>query len=67
MQIHWGTADETVPRKWPEDLRAGLQAAGKQVTMYVYQGQPHSFRGAGNQLYLQRMADFFSRSLRPQP
>ena len=67
VQIHWGTADETVPRKWPEDLRAGLQAAGKQVTMYVYQGQPHSFRGAGNQLYLQRMADFFSRSLRPQP
>jgi dipeptidyl aminopeptidase/acylaminoacyl peptidase len=63
-QIHWGTADETVPRKWPDDLRAGLVAAGKPVTMHVYQGQPHSFRGAANQLYLQRTAQFFEQSLR---
>lgn len=64
VQIHWGTADETVPRKWPEDLRAGLEAAGKDVTMYVYDGQPHSFKGAGNELYLRRMVELFDRYLR---
>lgn len=63
VQIHWGTADEVVPRKWPEDLRAGLAAAGKQVVMYEYPGQPHSFRGASNNLYLQRTADFFRAQL----
>lgn len=64
VQIHWGTADETVPRKWPGDLLAGLQAAGKQVEYFEYPGQPHSFQGAGNQLYLQHMADFFAQHLR---
>ena len=63
VQIHWGTADETVPLKWPDDLRAGLEAAGKQVTMHVYEGQPHSFQGAGNGLYLQRMVEFFAQHL----
>ena len=66
VQIHYGTADEVVPLKWPDDLRAGLEAAGKQVTMHLYEGQPHSFTGAPNQLYLQRMAEFFEQHLRPQ-
>lgn len=61
VQIHWGSADETVPRKWPGDLLAGLQAAGKPVEYFEYEGQPHSFTGAANQLYLQRIADFFGK------
>ncbi|MBA3945636.1 MAG: alpha/beta fold hydrolase [Herpetosiphonaceae bacterium] len=59
IQIHWGTADETVPRKWPRDLYDSLQAAGKQVRWFEYPGQPHSFQGAGNQLYLERIATFY--------
>ena len=64
VQIHWGTADETVPYKWPGDLLAGLQAAGKQVEYFEYAGQPHSFLGQANQLYLRRTADFFAQYLR---
>jgi dipeptidyl aminopeptidase/acylaminoacyl peptidase len=64
VQIHWGTADETVPAKWPGDLLAGLQAAGKPVEYFAYAGQPHSFVGAANQLYLRRMAEFFGQHLR---
>ena len=65
VQIHWGTADETVPYKWPGDLLEGLKAAGKQVEYFEYPGQPHSFRGSANQLYLQRTAEFFGQYLRP--
>jgi dipeptidyl aminopeptidase/acylaminoacyl peptidase len=61
--IFWGTADETVPHKWPDDLRAGLESAGKQVEMVVYEGQPHSFRGAANQEYIQRTTDFLRQHL----
>ena len=61
VMIHWGTADETVPRKWPQDLRDDLAQAGKEVTLYLYDGQPHSFRGAANDLYLRRTAEFFAR------
>jgi dipeptidyl aminopeptidase/acylaminoacyl peptidase len=66
IQIHWGTADQTVPYKWPGDLLDGLKAAGKQVEYFEYPGQPHSFTGASNQLYLQRIADFFSQNLQSQ-
>jgi uncharacterized protein len=66
IQIHWGTADQTVPYKWPGDLLDGLKAAGKQVEYFEYAGQPHSFTGASNQLYLQRIADFFAQNLQSQ-
>ncbi len=64
VQIHWGTADETVPYKWPGDLLKGLQDADKQVEYFEYVGQPHSFQGAANQLYLRRVAEFFGQYLR---
>jgi dipeptidyl aminopeptidase/acylaminoacyl peptidase len=64
IQIHWGTADEVVPRKWPEDLYNGLQAANKQVAWFEYQGQPHSFTGQSNQLYLQRMVEFYRQHIK---
>ncbi len=64
IQIHWGTADEIVPRKWPEDLYNALKAAGKQVEWFEYPGQPHSFTGQANQRYLQRMVEFFGQHIR---
>jgi uncharacterized protein len=66
IQIHWGTADETVPYKWPGDLLDGLKAAGKQVEYFEYEGQPHSFQGTANQLYLKRIAEFFALHLQTQ-
>jgi len=53
-----------VPRKWPGDLLAGLQAADKDVEYFEYPGQPHSFTGAANQQYLQRIAEFFGKYLK---
>ena len=66
VQIHWGTADGTVPYKWPGDLLDGLRAAGKQVEYFEYEGQPHSFQGTANQLYLRRIAEFFALHLQAQ-
>ena len=63
VQIHWGTADETVPREWPGDLHDGLVGADKRSTFFEYPGQPHSLYGADNELYLQRTAEFFDANL----
>lgn len=63
VHIHWGTADEIVPFNWPGDLLAGLEAAEREVTYFEYPGQPHSFQGEPNQLYLQRMNEFFAIQL----
>ncbi len=64
VQIHWGTNDETVPRKWPEDLRIGLETAGKPVEWFEYAGEPHSFTATGNGVYLPRMVEFFAQHIR---
>jgi uncharacterized protein len=66
VQLHWGTADEIVPRKWPEDVYTGLQAAGKDVAWFEYAGEPHSFTAAGNSVYLPRMVEFFDQHIRAQ-
>lgn len=63
VQIHWGSLDEIVPYKWPGDLLEGLQAAGKPVEYFEYEGQPHSFQGAANQLYLERITAFYRQQL----
>jgi dipeptidyl aminopeptidase/acylaminoacyl peptidase len=63
VQIHWGCNDEVVPYKWPGDLLAGLQSVGADVEYFEYPGQPHSFTGNDNLLYLQRIATFYAEEL----
>jgi dipeptidyl aminopeptidase/acylaminoacyl peptidase len=59
----WGTADETVPRKWPQDLYDALRAAGKDAELRIFEGQPHSFDAAGNAEYLPLMVEFYRAAL----
>lgn len=63
VRIIWGTNDEIVPRKWPEDLYISLRDAGKDVEFIVYDGQPHSFDAVGNAAYLPWMVELFRESL----
>lgn len=64
VSIHHGAFDEQVPLEWSSELCAALQAAGKAVECYVYDGQPHTFVGEGDALFQARVADFFGRYLR---
>ncbi|MBE2235603.1 MAG: alpha/beta fold hydrolase [Anaerolinea sp.] len=63
VSIHHGDQDDQVPLAWSEDLCARLQALGKPVECFTYPGQPHTFVGEGNQLFMQRVRDFFGRML----
>ncbi|RIQ29576.1 alpha/beta fold hydrolase [Jiangella rhizosphaerae] len=60
--IHHGTADETCPPQWAHDTDAALRAAGKDVTLQLYEGEPHAFE-AGWQLSIERTAAFFAQHL----
>ena len=64
VSIHHGEADDTVPLAWSQDLCARLQALGKDVTCYTYAGQPHTFQGAGDRLFVERTIAFFDAQLR---
>ncbi len=64
VSIHHGEADDTVPLAWSQDLCARLQALGKDVACYTYAGQPHTFQGAGDRLFVERTIAFFDAQLR---
>ncbi len=61
IQIHYGTEDGKVlsgtPPQWSVKLAQGLRDAGKQVELYQYAGERHSFIG-------QPWFDFMNRVLR---
>ena len=45
VQLHHGTADSSVPFAFSEGLRAELEAAGREVELYVYDGDDHNLSG----------------------
>lgn len=64
VQIHQGAADTTTPPRWAEAIRDALQAAGTQIEYFSYPGQGHAFQGESWDLFMQRVTDFFDRTLK---
>jgi dipeptidyl aminopeptidase/acylaminoacyl peptidase len=64
VSIHHGELDEQVPLAWSEDLCQRLQDLQKPVECFTYPGQPHTFVGEGDQLFIQRVREFFDRYLK---
>ncbi len=44
VQIHQGSADEAVPKKWSDDLAKNLKERGKDVSYFVYPGADHNLK-----------------------
>ena len=63
IMIHHGTADESVPLEWSERANAALQEVSKEVTLYIYPGEPHEFINAWPQV-MQRTTDFFNDNVK---
>ncbi len=63
VSIHHGEADDVVPLEWSLDLCGRLTALGKPVECFTYPGQPHTFVGEGNALFVERVIDFFDKEL----
>lgn len=67
VAVHHSHDDATVPVAWSEDLCLRLEAlhtAGEipyQPECFFYQGLPHTFRGDGDLIFMQRVAEFFDR------
>lgn len=63
VSIHHGAVDELVPLAWSQDLCTRLTGLGKSVECFTYPKMPHTFYGEGDQLFKQRVLEFFQREL----
>jgi dipeptidyl aminopeptidase/acylaminoacyl peptidase len=63
IMIHHGTADDSVPLEWSQRATNALQAAGKDVTLHIYPGEPHEFVDAWPTV-MQRTVAFFDQRLK---
>ena len=63
LQIHYGSEDGKTlagtPSKWPVDLTQALRDQGKQVELYEYKGEGHSFIGQPWFDFMIRVLNFF--------
>lgn len=68
VQIHIGSADGdyigSTPPEWSYKLTQGLLDAGKDVEMFVYQNQRHSFTGDAWTQFMDRAVAFFDENLK---
>lgn len=65
VAVHHSEDDDVVPVVWSRDLCARLEALAAEgigpgePECTFYQGQPHTFRGDGDTLFIRRVIDFF--------
>ena len=63
IQIAYGTEDGKVfsgtPPEWSQKLYQGLKDAGKDVQLFAYEGERHSFIGDSWFAFMERTAKFF--------
>jgi len=64
ISIHHGRADAVVPLSWSEFLCKTLEEVGGWVECKFYPDQPHTFKNAGDRLFIQNMISFFDRTVK---
>ena len=62
LLVHHGTADDTCPIAWSEDIVETLEEKGKDVTFHRYRGAGHTFEGATWQRAIERTARLLRRA-----
>ncbi|PIS15692.1 alpha/beta hydrolase [Candidatus Roizmanbacteria bacterium CG09_land_8_20_14_0_10_41_9] len=61
IQLHQGTADETVPKEFSLSLRDDLLKQKKTVEYYEYEGADHNISSPSFEVAMQRSIDFFNK------
>jgi uncharacterized protein len=65
IQLHHGTADETVPISWAQGTCSLLSAAGKAIDCIYHEGEGHVFSEDIKAEFLESMINFYKTYLAP--
>ncbi len=63
LQLHQGTQDDAVPKKWSDEFVDLIQDKGKTIAYYTYTGADHNLSGSWK-MVVARDVDFFNKYLR---
>ncbi|MFZ6035287.1 MAG: alpha/beta hydrolase family protein [Patescibacteria group bacterium] len=63
IQLHHGTADESVPVEFSKKLKQEMDQAGKTGELYIYEGDDHNIANNFN-VAVQRSVEFFDKYLK---
>lgn len=63
LQLHHGTADTSVPVEFSQKLETQMKEAGKEVELFVYEGDDHNL-SANLGVALNRSVEFFDKHLK---
>ena len=63
LQLHHGTADETVPVEFSEDLYAQLQEMGHMAELYLHENDNHNISNSFG-VAMQRSLEFFDQHVK---
>jgi dipeptidyl aminopeptidase/acylaminoacyl peptidase len=64
VQLHHGTADDSVPVEFSQHLKTALERAGKSVEYFEYHGGDHNLGGSTFGPAMKRSVEFFDRYLK---
>lgn len=64
VQIHHGSADDTVPMRFSQSLATALKDKNKTVEFYQYPGGDHNLSGADFNQVMKRSIEFFDKNLK---
>jgi uncharacterized protein len=65
IQLHHGTADETVPISWAQETCSLLSAAGRNIDCIYHEGAGHVFINEIKAEFLEEMISFYKTYLSP--
>lgn len=63
LQVHQGTADDSVPQKWSDQLVSELAKLEKDVDYFTYMGADHNLAPNGWGLAVSRSLSFYGKNL----
>ena len=63
VEVHHGTADQSVPVQWSEKLVTLFHEHHKEIKLYLYEGERHEFIRQWP-LVMSRTANFFNQHLK---
>lgn len=63
VEVHHGTADQSVPLAWSEKLAESFKLHNQEIKLYTYEGEKHEFIKAWPQV-MRRTVQFFDQYLK---